>query len=285
MEGMGDVLLILYTIAFLGITGIILCIISLIVGLKKISGIIILLLGLICLFPAGYVGHQKRQAEKKEWNRLGPLFQAINEKDCAKIKEALNNGCNPDENNLYAYPSTPLSYAIKEGDIYVVQLLLEKGADPNIKANGGIPLNLAIFRGDTSILICLLENGADVSLEKGTEPPMQPIQYATGRQSADKAIIEILLRYGADPNAASGGEVTPLQGAVRRNNSEVVRSLLEHEADPLFKGGIGKTPKEIAEKMLELIKTGEISHLPDGQKNTEYIIELLTQYETSQREQ
>ena len=283
MEGIGEIMLIFYGILFLSIIGIMLCLISSIDRLKKTWSKIIFVIGLICLSPAGYLAYQIVETKITNWNKLGPLFQAIDKKDSRKIEKILNEGYNPNAENSYAYPSTPLSYAIKEGDIYAIQLLLQKGADPNANANGGIPLNLAIFRGDTSMLISLLENGADISLEKGTNPPIQPIQYATGRQSADKSIIEILLRYGADPDAASGGEATPLQGAVRRNNSEVVRSLLEHGADPFFKGDIGKTPKEIAEKMLEHMKTGEISHFPDGQKNTEHIIELLTQYETNQR--
>ena len=275
---MGDVLLVLYSFALLGILGIILFIISFFVGLKKISGKVIFVFALLCLAPSIFLIFQKHSVENDDWDKLGPLLQAIDKKNCREVESLLDNGYDANEDLLYTYPSTPLTYAVSEGDLCTVKLLLERGAEVNVRANnGGIPLNNAIFRGDTSILICLLENGADVSLKEGTVPPLQPIEYATIRLSRDKSIVEILLRHGADPNAASSSEGTPLQGAIRRNNAGVVQCLLENGANP----SLGE-PIKLAEKMLERFKKGELAYLKGGQKNMEVIIDLLKQFGAEQ---
>ena len=273
MEEMGYVVLLIYALIALGIIGIVLLIISLFVGLKKISGKIIFILSLLCLVPFSNLIVQQFQADKRNRDELGPLLQAIGEKNCKKVESLLDQGYDANEDMLYPLPSTPLGYAVSNGNLCSVQLLIERGADVNVRGNnGGIPLNNAIFRGDTSILVCLLENGADVSLEIGTLPPMQPILYATVRQSVDKSIIEILLRYGADPNAYCE-EGTPLRGAIVRNNVGVVQCLLENGANP----SIGELMK-LAETMLERFKNGEFVYLEGGQKNMEAIIELLKLY-------
>jgi len=273
MEGMGYVLLFIYTIIALGIIGFILLIISFFVGLKKISGKIIFIFGLLCLMPFGWFIVQKSQGDKRSWDELGPLLQAIDEKNCKKVESLLDQGYDANEDMLYPLPSTPLGYAVSNGDLCSVQLLIERGANVNVRGNnGGIPLNNAIFRGDTSILISLLENGADVSSEIGTLPPISPILYGTVRQSVDKSVVEILLRYGADPNAYCK-EGTPLRGAIIHNNVGVVQCLLENGANP----SIGELMK-LAETMLERFKNGELVYLKGGQKNMEAIIELLKQY-------
>ena len=273
MEGMGYVLLFIYACIALGILGIVLCIISFFVGLRKTSGKIIFVIGLLCLIPYSNIIVQRSQVDKRDRDELGPLLQAIDNKNCRMVESLLNEGFDANEDMLYPLPSTPLGYAVSYGDLCSVQLLIERGANVNVRGNnGGIPLNNAIFRGDISILTCLLENGADVSLDIGTHPPMQPILYGTIRQSADKQIIEILLRYGADPNAYCE-EGTPLRGAIGHNNASVVQCLLENGANP----AIGELMK-LAEMMLERFKNGELVYLKGGQKNMEAIIELLKLY-------
>ena len=58
--------------------------------------------------------------------------------------------------------STALMYATHRGDIDIVRLLLERGADPNKQTKDGwTPLMYATEKGNIDIVRLLLENGAD----------------------------------------------------------------------------------------------------------------------------
>jgi ankyrin repeat protein len=67
---------------------------------------------------------------------------------------------------------TPLLFAIRQCNLAMVKLLLEKGADPNIcNENGKSPIHEAVSSGDVGILKLLIERGADLGLlYKGFNP-------------------------------------------------------------------------------------------------------------------
>lgn len=257
-----------FAIAFLLFCGfIILCVIGVMslllaifsVGLKEKFGKILLVIGIVCVLPLSGVGLNFAFEKRANWDELGPMLQAIDKNDYGRVEKLIKKGYDVNEDRLYTYPSTALTYAISKGNTKIVRLLVENGADVNANANNGsLPLIEAIYAGNPDILKCLLENGADVSLEEGTKPPIQPIQYATGRISVDKSIVEILVQHGADINAASSNEFTPLQGAIVQKNYDVVKYLLESGADVSFKGGRPQSPLELArflndQKTLDLL--------------------------------
>lgn len=56
---------------------------------------------------------------------------------------------------------TPLHIAAKYGNIKVVQLLLQKEADPNVQGKNGLtPLHVATHYNHVNVALLLLENGA-----------------------------------------------------------------------------------------------------------------------------
>jgi len=58
--------------------------------------------------------------------------------------------------------NTPLIFAINNGYIEIVRLLLEAKANPEIaNETGGRPLTVAAFKGDTDIIDLLLKAGAN----------------------------------------------------------------------------------------------------------------------------
>ncbi len=74
-----------------------------------------------------------------------------------------------DENNLNAWDKnrfyTPLLLAAEDGDIEIIEELIELGADANIKDdNGKTALMDAAHEGDIDVVETLLEAGVDVSL-------------------------------------------------------------------------------------------------------------------------
>jgi ankyrin repeat protein len=68
----------------------------------------------------------------------------------------------------------------------VVSLLIEGGADPNAKANGGhTPVHLAAARGELAVLEALVSAGGDARAE--TDSGQRPLHFARARGHAEAA--------------------------------------------------------------------------------------------------
>ena len=115
---------------------------------------------------------------------------------------------------------TVLMMAIQNGDKEIVQLLLDKGADPNIKTSEGTAL---IFARDKEIIQLLLDKGADPNTKDGGRSPLM--------LARDKEIAQLLIEKGADPNL-QGQMGTTLMYVLFVKNNPVAQLLLENGVDP-----------------------------------------------------
>jgi ankyrin repeat protein len=126
-----------------------------------------------------------------------------------------------------------------------VEDLLARGANPNILNNAKeTPLMLVCERGTVEDAKLLIENGADVNVKGDGE---QSAIYLATRYGAHD-ILEYLCKIkGADLNAAWDFiGYTPLIQAAEDNDIEAVRILCENGADSTIKDKEGKTAIEIA---------------------------------------
>jgi len=159
----------------------------------------------------------------------------------------------PDSNNR-----TPLQLAVVCGNSQVVDLLLQRGADPNTKFPGGMtPLLIAIRRGDCATTRYLLSYGADkncrVIEECGciTTPLSAAISserlFRDARQdgSRRRQMVALLLQSGVDPNATIEEGSTPLHGAAS-GYQDVVSLLLQYKANVNAHDSRGWTPLHVA---------------------------------------
>jgi len=129
---------------------------------------------------------------------------------------------------------TALHRAAGNGHADIVELLLEKGADVNIRNEGGsTPLHWAARNGHTKVMKILLENGAD-TFQRGTGCGT-PLESAA-RKGQLKA-IEMLLDHGADVNYEM-----PLHAAVEAGHVEIVDYLVARGADVNKRRDGGCTP-------------------------------------------
>jgi ankyrin repeat protein len=154
-----------------------------------------------------------------------------------------------------------LIIASRDGDIEIVRILLEKGADVNAKTDTGTTaLFNAILYRHTEVVRILLENGADVHVKTmyGSTTLDMAIWYG------DIEIVSMLLENGADVNAKGKYGSTALIKASENGHTEVVRMLLEKGADVNVKDDNGSTAlmkaskegrTEIVELLEKVIKT------------------------------
>ena len=125
--------------------------------------------------------------------------------------------------------STPLQWAVYEGNVAEVKRLLRAGADVSIANNyGATPMSLAAEVGNADILAVLLEAGANV---ESPNADGQTALLAVSRTGNVKA-AELLLAAGAKVDAREhfGGQ-TPLMWASARRHPEMMQLLMAKGAD------------------------------------------------------
>jgi ankyrin repeat protein len=126
--------------------------------------------------------------------------------------------------------ATPLLRAAKSGDLEMVRLLVEYGADPFASMpNGTTALHFASGLG--------WRDGS----------PIAP-SYDQGTETEAVATIDYLLELGLDINATNEGGDTPLHSAISGRGSEaIIAHLLERGADPLVENARGRTALSMAQ--------------------------------------
>ena len=131
-----------------------------------------------------------------------------------------------------------LHQAVALGDLHLVRELFDKGASPQTENNeGDTPLMCAAEANRWDIATELLEHGADVNTRRKNNDNT-PLQLAAYSGRLD--IVQGLLARGADINIGS-----PVAFAVSGGHFNVVKTLLEHGADP-DKTRFPETPVEEA---------------------------------------
>ncbi|KAI4109132.1 MAG: hypothetical protein LQ339_001938, partial [Xanthoria mediterranea] len=143
------------------------------------------------------------------------------------------NGLGPA--GLGGYYGTPLNAAAARNKPKLMEILLDKGADPNIRGNqqGWTALQLACLHNRLEPFNILLEHDPDVNAHGPYGTPLQAAAY-----SGAKPLVRKLLRRGADLTVCGQGRYGhSLQSAAIRAGEGVVRFLIKHGADVRVKGG------------------------------------------------
>jgi ankyrin repeat protein len=174
--------------------------------------------------------------------------------------------------------------------ITVVRMLLEAGANPNMKlfyrpaktrggplSRGTTPLIRAASNGDLDLVKLLLEYGAEADLPQADlQTPVSALAGARGNQDQLLEALDVLIAAGVDLNVmavphhlqrARGG--TPLHYAVRARNDKMVQALVEFGTDIDGKDIDGLTALDYAES------NGHIGFLSLRQPPNPKIAELL----------
>jgi len=164
-----------------------------------------------------------------------------NDQDIEVIKTLIQAGANIHhyvyENDLYEFfKPTVLYLAVVLGNIDIVELLLEKGADINAK-NGGLlynqemPLIIAASEGDVKMVHYLLEHGATVDTYNPHSNTVFEALYSSALFNAllskDIPTIQLLLERECDKNLS----LSSLHIAAITNELDTLKTLLENNED------------------------------------------------------
>ncbi len=88
---------------------------------------------------------------------------------------------------------------------------LRSGSDPNVKnRSGSAALHLAVSKRNLPLVELLLKYGADTELRDKNNNTALNVALYDGNRKATTAIISLLLKTGADPNAPGYEQILPL---------------------------------------------------------------------------
>jgi ankyrin repeat protein len=121
--------------------------------------------------------------------------------------------------------------AIRLGDLREVQRLVKEGADVNSKdIYGGTPLMIAAGTGNLEIVRLLLDNGADINATRDGSDATALMNAVKG---SNVEVVKLLIEKGADVNTVveMGDEnMTAMDFAAISGNVEILKMLIEKDA-------------------------------------------------------
>jgi uncharacterized protein len=167
------------------------------------------------------------------------IVKAVKFDDIADIGKQLKNGLDPNTTDAKGDPL--LVIAAREKSDKVAAAL---ASTPNVDLEkedkaGENALMLASLNGDVGLVKLLIDKGAEVN-KKG----WAPLHYAATNGQDEAA--KVLLDHSAYVDTASPNGTTPLMMAARGNHPTTVNLLLDQGADPAVKNQLGLTALDFA---------------------------------------
>lgn len=205
--------------------------------MKKLVGIrlscmiiVIFLVGLIGFTPSTSLG-KKTGGSSCPKDSTG-IFIAVYDGDIDKVKDLLDKGVSPNQTNEC---DPILTFASASGEVEIVKLLLDRGADINIRDLEGVtPLIFAAAMGSLECVKILIQRGADINAqdEKGYTALIvaaegTAIEDTQKGKAVSFQIVKILLDNGADFKIKTEKGITALRVAKEFGNHDVVNLLIQ----------------------------------------------------------
>lgn len=142
------------------------------------------------------------------------LVEAVNLEDLALVEMLLSKGARP--NVQSSAGDSPLALATMQGGATMVSMLLSHGADPKLKHSGGkTPLMLAAKRGFLELVLMLLQHPEGRRTVEHRDRVGRTALWLACRRGHTDVALELLLQGGARHQVWDNYEVTPLRAAIR----------------------------------------------------------------------
>jgi ankyrin repeat protein len=167
-------------------------------------------------------------------------FGDVSDSDGQSSNES--NSTESESESICSFGSTPLILAAEEGDVEMVQLLIEKGAEVGgFDCKGWTALHYAVDNKNIEICKLLLQHNADPNamatdklIFQRTGCYASPLHLAVSMGSSD--IARILLKHGADITLKDSDGETPLHKSIAKGDT-MVRLLLYSKKEDLSLNG------------------------------------------------
>jgi ankyrin repeat protein len=183
---------------------------------------------------------------------LPALMEAIRKDDLAGVRASL--GEKPDLEPVCAENEVckPLAYAAELGDLEIIKLLLDSGADPNGK-NGAD--DTAFMAADDAFSLAgksrpEIRAVQEYLLLNGTDPnqanSLGNTAFMCIAAAGDTEMMKTALDHGADVNHQNADGWTPLMAAAQFGQNRTALWLLHQGADKALKDRLGKTAHDYA---------------------------------------
>ncbi len=161
--------------------------------------------------------------------------------DVSEVQSLIKAGLSPNTLDLKGNPM--LIVAIRDKSPKVTDLLLSNPSTNVNLANksGENPLMMAAFDGDLSTVKMLVLDKKALVNKTG----WAPIHYAA--TNGHLPIVQFLMAHGAQVNALSPSETTPLMMAIGSGNDQLIKYLLDNGADLSMRNHEGYTAIDVAQ--------------------------------------
>ncbi|MBN8827360.1 MAG: ankyrin repeat domain-containing protein [Sphingobacteriia bacterium] len=164
-------------------------------------------------------------------------------------------------------PQTELYMAVQKGDLEKVRELISKCDINDQIINGNTALHLACFKGYAGIVSLLLENGANPNIKN--DLGFAPIHLAVTSNIQTITMLKTLLENGADINIQDAMGLTPLHYAASKGHVNIAEFLIDNDADYNIKTNVGNLPYDLInnEKMRDFFKKLEVNIVSNADIN------------------
>ena len=124
----------------------------------------------------------------------------------------------------------------------------------NISKEGYSALTLACYYSNNDVATYLIEHVKDINSKSGYGTPLMA---ATVKKNSN--LVKLLLENNANPNLTDQNNSTALHFSVIFNQQEIIELLMKHKADPNIKDNRGNTALDYAKitnnnKFIQLLK-------------------------------
>lgn len=216
-----------------------------------------------------------------------PLLLAVQRGNAKTVDSLLRHDADP---NVRDRDGTSLFHAVSQRRIDICHLLLAKKADVNYVVPGSYSALIeAVQVGDVDIVNLLLDHQADTEKteadagESGNGNGWRRTALHVAACHNERELVRVLLAHGANPNVCDSDGWTSVWAAAYFGHADIVRLLIDAEADIHIAASRQQTPLHVAYQSPDVVRI-LVEHGADVNKSSDLGTPLAIAAQDNQHE-